>query len=66
MKIARLDRTNISATSCVLACGLTGEGYPVSLLGPFAPYVQVAVCLHSKDKSLHFLPQDFPVMVTCR
>lgn len=39
MKSARLDRTNISATSCVLACGLTGGGNSVSLLGPFAEYM---------------------------
>lgn len=39
MKTTRLDRTNISATSCVLACGLTGGSNSVSLLGPFAEYM---------------------------
>lgn len=60
MKTTRLDRTNISATSCVLACGLTDGGNSVSLLGPFAEYMRAAVCLPSKephfsDKSLRFL-----------
>lgn len=39
MKTTRLDRTNISATSCVLACGFAGGGNSVSLLGPFAEYM---------------------------
>lgn len=39
MKTARLDRTNICATSCVLACGLTGGVNSVSVLGPFAEYM---------------------------
>lgn len=55
MKTTRLDTINISATSCVLACGLTGGGNSVSLLGPFAEYMGAAVCLHFSDKSLHFL-----------
>lgn len=65
MKTARLDRTNISATSCVLACGLTGEDNSL-FTWPVCP-VHVSHCL-LVFKGTPLLRQvfTFPVMVTCR